>query len=309
MSRILVNTVFSTAASVTNPTRGPVIGTPLVLSPVNWDVTWTLDTDGTTTASGFSNLIKAEGYPDPGTMDIGTVFGSASASSKGMFDGSSLSGSINTTGVGYGTWTLTKALSTSGMSNIGKSGYVNFNLNYVPFRAKTWPTLSGIPSTAGMDSGKPLWIIRNGINDAQQNSNTIFTAAQWASGKNGNGAVAFVVDADQIDTTLTFASGSWIEGNSTTAPTAWSIKFNPSFSGGGTAEVYYASGNIAPVWGPAYTKLTAPSGGQFSSATEYTTDYLNLVGSQDAWLVVVKDGKRGHPFILDKDTKVVLIWD
>jgi hypothetical protein len=82
---------------------------------------------------------------------------------------------------------------TSGQDKIGTTGSVNFNLEYVPFNLTAWNGISSSLFTTA-SGGKPAWIIRNGVNDAVQNSGTDFApAVPWDGTKNGNGAVAFTV--------------------------------------------------------------------------------------------------------------------
>jgi hypothetical protein len=92
---------------------------------------------------------------------------------------------------------LTLDVNTSGYT-AGTTGSVNFNLEYVPFSLSEWtgPSSGVFATTSG---GKPAWIIRNGVNDEAQNSDTNFaTNSVWDGAANGNGAVAFTVQEELI---------------------------------------------------------------------------------------------------------------
>jgi hypothetical protein len=79
-------------------------------------------------------------------------------------------------------------------------GSANFNITYVPFSlfstadVQKWTVKTAYFSSTPFN-GIPEWIIRNGVNDAAQNSNTTFAAGSMWNGTtaNGNGAVAFRV--------------------------------------------------------------------------------------------------------------------
>jgi hypothetical protein len=74
--------------------------------------------------------------------------------------------------------------------------WINFNLEYVPFNLtepdkwKKWDDDSEF-ELGGGESGLPVWIIRNGINDEGQDDKTEFDNP--GEGSNGNGAVFFEV--------------------------------------------------------------------------------------------------------------------
>jgi hypothetical protein len=84
------------------------------------------------------------------------------------------------------------------------AGFVNVNLEYVPFSKATEDFLSAVTAIYGDDAEvmAPEWIIRNGVNDKAQNNTTDFTNFHQVDGEgltdlsaNGNGAVRFVVNA------------------------------------------------------------------------------------------------------------------
>jgi hypothetical protein len=289
VAQIRVDTVFETTnVGISAKLRGPSIGQALVLPPVDWTVTWTLQ------GPGFTNLVTAEGKT-PGTATIGDVFGAVS--DKSQFNAADISGAPVPGGAGA--WTLSKALSAyTVMGNIGQSGHTNFNVKYVPFAGKTWTgiNLDGIPA-GGKDSDKPLWILRNGINDAKQDGDTTFIANDWAGGKNGNGAVVFTV-AMETASTLQITNASFQDSDT--------IQFT---TGGytGVADVYYAEvaeGDAAPAWGTAYTLVP---GGPRAAAT-HTVAVPGIDASKDVYVILLKDGTLSAPVKLAKDASIVLAW-
>jgi hypothetical protein len=84
---------------------------------------------------------------------------------------------------------------TEGPGTQFNEGSVNFNLEYVPFNETTpgawakWEKDSNY--TLGGETGRPVWIIRSGLNDEAQNEKTAFDTRTDDS--NGNGASAFKV--------------------------------------------------------------------------------------------------------------------
>jgi hypothetical protein len=130
MRPIIIDTVFVNGAQTRNVV---VSGSRLTtLSPAPWSVKWTLD------AASFTKLAMAEGK-DPGITKLTDIVLSSSTS-RGFFD--IYTDIVSTfTSTTPGDWTLTTDLSAyTTTGNVGKSGYVNFNLNCVPFRTKTWST-------------------------------------------------------------------------------------------------------------------------------------------------------------------------
>jgi hypothetical protein len=77
---------------------------------------------------------------------------------------------------------------------------VNFNLGYVPFSltgSADWAAFTW-QSKFHPDSGGPVWIIRNGLNDLAQDSSTAFDGS-WSTTVNGNGALLYRVVAKDED--------------------------------------------------------------------------------------------------------------
>jgi hypothetical protein len=153
------------------------------------------------------------------------------------------------------------------------------------------------------DNHQPQWIIRNGINDLPQNSDTDFAVANWApanGGKNGNGALAFTVS----DISSTLAISGYVEAKGTNV--GYKIRLT---TGGytGTAQVYFAetvAGGAAPAWGSAYTSNFL---GTFSPGADQLVDNVVFLDDTDVYVVLVKDGERSAPVKLDDPFGTLLI--
>jgi hypothetical protein len=269
-------------------TEQPVVGAALSVVPVPWTVQWTVQ------GAGFTNLITAEGKT-PNSTAITEVF---TASSTGSFNGSAISDAL--TAGAAGTWTLSKDLSTyTTLENVGKSGYVNFNLTYVPFKDKTWDGVSVTTPSGGASGGKPRWIIRNGINDTPQDTNTSFTLSSgtipWNGTKNGNGAVNFTVALD-VDSSLG-VSGQFT-GSSEISYTTTGYT--------GTGDVYYAatSESSAPAWSLSNYKLI----GDDEVAGTYSASGSSIDSSKNGYVILVKDGKMSSPAKLTKQVVINPTW-
>ncbi|MDR0376277.1 MAG: hypothetical protein LBH70_00620 [Spirochaetaceae bacterium] len=75
---------------------------------------------------------------------------------------------------------------------VNAEGAVNFKLEYVPFGGSANFDWSGYNEESELNLAEegPVWIIRNGINDAAQDGSTDFTHV-GVDGKNGNGGVKY----------------------------------------------------------------------------------------------------------------------
>jgi hypothetical protein len=198
---------------------------------------------------------------------------------------------------------------------------VNFNLEYVPFNLTApgkWSAYTSEDKIKNLNGNVPVWIIRNGVNDAAQDANTDFAAlgtkefmSHQVSGSvtppgyvppNGNGSVRFVngfdlSDPDNLpveDPTALVIKGKFTDGmfNSTTS------KIRVTLSGGysGMAQVYYAivnSGTGAPANLSDYTGYL----GEFYSGNSASDITINLTNdTDDVWLIAFNDGKRSKPY-------------
>jgi uncharacterized protein YjdB len=150
-----------------------------LLTPGNWDIVWKIPqrSDG---KDRFFDLITAQKAVggSASTLEYQSLKTIVRKGSGVVTPASSpsITGNLITQNISEYTTTLLD------------TGSANFNLEYVPFGAKAiWGELV-----------KPVWIIRNGVNDKAQDGNTTFvtpenSSSPWNATKNGNGAVAFTI--------------------------------------------------------------------------------------------------------------------
>jgi hypothetical protein len=237
---IWVDTQF--ALTNTSTVKQPVLGKAVKLDPGAWSVWWTVKKGTGTGSNGFTELTSAQVGSDLFT----------GLSSSVVLGGTKVSSPPTPTRSGN---TITLNLS-SYIGAEGNTGSANFNLKYAPFSLSgsgSWTATSGYSVFSG---GVPVWIIRNGVNDAVQNRYTTFVPdSTWSSTANGNGAVAFTVQAGAITVYKTYyvaSSGNDSTGTGTsTAPLATVQKAlakiqaarnssSSSWPGKGTATEAYA---------------------------------------------------------------------
>jgi hypothetical protein len=103
--------------------------------------------------------------------------------------------------------TLNIGTYTSGIAKIDTTGSVNFKLEYVPFNlgAGAWSGIGAGDTAFDLSAEGPVWILRNGVNDAAQDASTDFNKLGKAgyAGANGNGAAAFTIAAGDPGTSTT----------------------------------------------------------------------------------------------------------
>jgi hypothetical protein len=191
MYPLVVDTKFKTTN--TNITVNTVDDGIFSLLPESWKIEWTV---GGKDGNGFTDLEAARKtaslFKDP-IARVGT-------------------GAAKTSGInGPNGRVITLNL---GALQVENEGSANFNLKYVPFSLNSADKWTGF-NALNKQNGLPVWIIRNGINDQAQNSNTDFSSpgTDWAGTKNGNGAVAFKVKTTAVTgitldkTSLSVAAG------------------------------------------------------------------------------------------------------
>jgi hypothetical protein len=185
-----VDTEFTTTNTHVSPqTAEPQVGQTLELPPADWTVTWAAATPVVGTGSGdfftalenvrrgntlFKGLKTVIAVKDKDNTEITNTENPALPARTG----NQISLNIEE----Y----------TKGAEKLGNSGFVNFNLEYVPFSlddAEAWEQVTGKLE----DGLPPVWIIRNGLNDEPQDSNTDFGPGTG----NKNGAVLFKAHLDQ----------------------------------------------------------------------------------------------------------------
>jgi hypothetical protein len=309
---IYVDTVFTTGAGGLSAEPAVNAGKPgAVRLPAGaWAANWKVLRGASGTASGLGDLVKAQ---------KAAGFGGDSFIVRGK--------KAVVRADGYGETILDPALTGNtvtlpladytGLSQTGKAGAVNFALNFTPFNVtEGWAGYDGA-SVFDLESGPPVWVIRNGLNDTAQDDKTDFTnignkpAAEsnrwdeeWSCGGvidfppdsvNGNGAVRFTVADPQSAAAgeLVVSGGSYAEA---------SVVFTASgFTG--TAQAWYAA-VPADAPAPAYAAYT-PLGDAAPGYAAYTPQrdtalrtYTEEVtppgtGGHDVYVVLVKDGKAG----------------
>ncbi|MDR3160707.1 MAG: hypothetical protein LBU28_03735 [Spirochaetaceae bacterium] len=174
-----VDTAFESGDRVIEPEVTAGKPERVVLPPGDWTVKWRFK------GTGFLNLIKAANE-NAGAGTMGKVF--TIKSPVGTAGAAPLAGTVrDASGMKGEKWEWALALDIGDYTGTsGREGWVNFNLEYLPFKEK---------DRSMADRMLPAWIIRNGINDAAQDTGTDFSiGADWRDGNaNGNGAVAFTV--------------------------------------------------------------------------------------------------------------------
>jgi hypothetical protein len=203
----VVDTVFTTGGTTKDARVGKTQLTPGV-----WNLEWTVLKGNS--GNGFEQLIAAQQaigggdtleYQSRKTIVRGT-------GSSGPAPAPQIAGNKITQNIGQYTATANAV------------GSANFNLEYVPFGEKA--------NWGGQN--KPVWIIRNGVNDEPQNTNTTFAdSAVWNGTTNGNGAVAFAVTIvevtgiDGVPTTTTVGNltltGTVSPSDATNLTIAWTV--------------------------------------------------------------------------------------
>jgi hypothetical protein len=186
-----IDTVFkATGPQEAHPGIGEAVG---LRADRDWWVEWTL-------GNGIKRLIEAG---DEASLPAGNR--------KFFLDGSEaaapLTGDLTTANS-----TVTGSLPNyNNVSLIGTTHWVNFYLEYVPFNLTTanWGDYDNI-SKFPLSSSPPVWVIRNGLNNSEQNNGTDFTkvgkpAVPDYKDYNGNGGVLFEVLAP-------YESGYYVSG-------------------------------------------------------------------------------------------------
>jgi hypothetical protein len=261
------------------------------LLPVNWDARWTIQQGAS--GSGLNDLVRAQKIPNPTAGDALRLKSAQTLVRVGgaIWSNTAPNGNIVIQDIGS---------YTSGFGQIGTSGSVNFKLEYVPYNLTAgglnpWTALDDDSVFELSGNGEPVWIIRNGVNDLDQNGNTDFTSFHnidlGMTTANGNGAVRFVVEpkipggGPGGGSTLVVKDGVFIGPSSSKMP---QIGFTTA-GYTGTAEGYYAvvAKNDLP---PEHSAYTGPLG---SLAVNTHTKQITLPaanGDYDVYVIIFKDG-------------------
>jgi hypothetical protein len=165
-------------------------------APDKWAFTWTMRGEKAYAQLKHAQELAVAGG-DPGYHANGLKF----KTQKIEVTGGTKAGTAITPGVVLA-WD-SAVIGEIGKLNSGDSGSGYFNLEYVPFNkfnAGDWPVsvMSASLFKTKLAKDIPVWIIRNGINDAEQDENTYFDAWKEFGTEisknnrvNGNGAVRF----------------------------------------------------------------------------------------------------------------------
>jgi hypothetical protein len=266
---------------------------PAYLTPGTWDVIWTVQRS-VTGANGFEKaLIPAQKIIDPNADDTLLVNGHRSILDNPdsdppyvmLYDNDP--SNIITHGINP-----LKTLN-------GNSGWVNFNLEYVPFNLTQTGAWHECQSNYFKDlqegEGQPVWIIRNGVNDLAQDGNTNFTNFGTNTIVNANGAIRYEVKPPPPDGTtpsLDVSDGKFVGGADPQAPV---ITFDTD-GYTGTADVWYAvsTSGAAPVR-DAYIWLDKVPVSNDRAETIAVADGLT---EYYVHVVISKDGKVSEPEII-----------
>jgi hypothetical protein len=242
---------------------------------------------------GFADLVKAQKIPAPAAGEALLV-----KSKKAVIRGEGLADAEPEVSLNGSVVTLASTGSyTTGLSRIGKGGSAAFKLEYVPFNIRAggtnpWAAFDG-KSAFELTGGKePVWMIRNGVNDEEQDGNTDFETP-WNGVVNGNGAVRFMVAAEGPGS-MAIKDGKFEGPANGAAATSPDITFTTE-GYMGQAEAYYAvveTGASEPALG-AYTSLGSVAAGENRKT-------ITLPGTDeegyDVYVVLFKDGKVSASF-------------
>jgi hypothetical protein len=295
---IVVDTKFTTANVDVTPETARTVEPAVTdgkpgranLLPVDWDVTWTIKR-GDSNTNGLTDLIDAQKKLAPASGNELIV---KSKRIIGRGDGFSEIDMISNSPGSSGN-VITQSISTftSGMARITTEGSVNFRLEYVPFNMTSGWAAFNDDSAFDLTTGTPIWVIRNGINDAAQNSKTDFQNIGKGEA-NGNGAVSFGITeaypGGGETEKLIVKDGKFLGPSNSTTP---KIQFTTE-GYTGDAVAYYAvvdGGAGEPGFGQYAKTLGAVAFGTHQKAIELDSaphDY-------DVYVRILKGGKISLP--------------
>ncbi|MDR2246290.1 MAG: hypothetical protein LBE17_06415 [Treponema sp.] len=293
---IVVDTEFTAPSQTAAPEIADGKPGPASLLPIDWGVTWTVK-QGSSGNDGLADLIQAQkviaangGGNTLKVKNKHTIVRGTDLTGAVLLTPAAETGNVITLG-SIGCYT-------SGITRIGTSGSAAFKLEYVPFNLTdpaNWAAIHDEGKSAfDLSGGGPVWIIRNGVTDEDQNGNTDFTGKRpWDGTVNGNGAVRFEIRAGiPAPNTLVIRDGVFKGPPNSTTPV---IAFTTA-AYEGTAEVYYALVNAggSP---PAYSAYTHSIPGSPLVAGNYQKQItLETANSDyDVYVVLFKDGKVSAP--------------
>jgi hypothetical protein len=283
-------------------------GNPGVISlfPVDWDVIWTIKRGSG--GDGLADLIRAQKvlYPASDTLLLKNAPKTLVRRNTGpgteeiIEEEATLCG--NTITQSLGTYT-------SGFGKIGTDCSVNFKMEYTPFNLtgtggnNPWTAFNEKSIFDLRGNNRPVWIIRNGINDRNQNSLTTFaTGVKWNGIINGNGAVCFKMAAQTPaeGSTLLIKDGAFKGPSTSDKP---DIAFTTE-GYGGVAKAYYAvvasGGNVPDVQNYTLLDENIPAGKDHKRAIQLSA---NQVGADcNVYVILFKEGDVSDPLIINTAT-------
>jgi hypothetical protein len=185
MKPLVVDTVFEYGGITA---QASLAGAELP-SGIGANLVWTI------TGDGLATLLDAQNKAGPQSGGINSGWGTLTLADKKTIVRFNPGPDVPTPAVLGGT-EHNRIVLPLGAPDAGTSGSANFNLNYIPFG------FGSMNDYMTIDPQASPWIIRNGVNDLAQNSNTTFTGSPkigWNGTLNGNGAVRFTAAAASLD--------------------------------------------------------------------------------------------------------------
>ncbi|MDR2097540.1 MAG: leucine-rich repeat domain-containing protein [Spirochaetaceae bacterium] len=280
---IYVDTRFTAGGITAEPVVKAGKPEAISLQASSWTVNWKVLRGASGTASGFGDLITAQrAAGSPGESLIVT-------DSKAVVwtgePGASAPEVFYTLALTYNTITLPMEKYT-GISRIGKTGAVNFELSFVPFNLRKGWAAHVAASLFDLEAGPPEWVIRNGVNDLAQDNRTDFTnfGNKPVTEANGNGALRFTVanPSPAASGELIVSKGSLNDFYLTFTTAGYT----------GTAQAWYAavpSGGASG--GPGYAAYTPLGEVLVGTHTKKVT--LPGTNGYDVYMILLKAGKAG----------------
>jgi hypothetical protein len=287
MYPLAVDTLFTTGSTYIEPRMTGGRPETVYLSPEVWDVYWAVQRSAAGTNGFEKALVPAQmvTYPTFDNLlvkDNRFVFNSTEAASLGAGETPNM---------------IIYTIPPEETKN-GKSGSVNFNLEYMPFNLGDKSSWSGFHSDYfNLTQGAPVWIIRNGVNDLAQDGNTNFSDFGTIAGAhaNANGAIRYEVlppPPDGTPNTLIVDDGKFA---GSTNPLEARITFDTS-GYTGTADAWYAISESGAAPGrDMYVWLNkVPAGNDHERTVAVppgVTDYY-------VYVVISQDGEVSAPEII-----------
>jgi hypothetical protein len=319
---IVVDTKFTTAtlANLTGsektiePVRDTTKPGTATLLPVDkWGVAWKMQKGSHDDWNGFEPLLNAQIAINSQKTSLLFDADSSKAIIRGTAGVTGTPSELDTAldiSVAENVVTLASATAmdvyTKGIARVGSSGSINFNLVHIPFGnlLTGWSTFSNNSNFDLSGSKKPMWIIRNGVNDFAQDTNTTFVPGST----NENGAVRFTIAAKfpASDQDLVIADPKLEANNAIKAGTP-RVTIGFSTSGyTGPAEVRYAvvAGGAPAPDTSAYTGILKDEDNDFTIQEEIEPGTHTLKA-----VYLPKSNETGYNSDADYDVYVRLLKD